>query len=142
MRNEYFSGGLKVPEPPTQADSLKIAWVRKYLDDDKCGKWKQVMKPKLTVADNLTLFHCSISEADLGAVVRDKFWIETVQAWQKLVRGTAVSGMSILNEPLWFNKELGLWRVRCLPDDEDSSSSGPKMPFDVARTTKILRDVT
>ena len=33
-------------------------------------------------------------------------------------------------------------RVRCLPDDEDSSSSGPKMPFDIARTTKILRDVT
>ena len=33
-------------------------------------------------------------------------------------------------------------RVRCLPDDEDSSSSGPKMSFDVAWTTKILRDVT
>ena len=33
-------------------------------------------------------------------------------------------------------------RVRCLPDDKDSSSSGPKMTFDVARTTKILRDVT
>ena len=38
------------------------------------------------------------------------------------------------------NDDLG--RVRCLPDDEDSSSSGPKMSFDVARTTKILRDVT
>ena len=35
-----------------------------------------------------------------------------------------------------------LGRVRCLPDDKDSSSSGPKMPFDVARPTKILRDVT
>ena len=33
-------------------------------------------------------------------------------------------------------------RVRCLPDDKNYSSSGPKMPFDVARTTKILRDVT
>ena len=62
MRNEYFSGGLKVPEPSTQADSLKIAWVRKYLDDDKCGKWKQVMKTKLNVAGDLTLFHCSISQ--------------------------------------------------------------------------------
>ena len=28
------------------------------------------------------------------------------------------------------------------PDDKYYSSSGPKMPFDVARTTKILRDVT
>ena len=38
------------------------------------------------------------------------------------------------------HRDLG--RVRCLPDDKDSSSSGLKMPFDVARTTKILRDVT
>ena len=42
------------------------------------------------------------------------------------------------SHPKW--RDMG--RVRCLPDDKDSSSSGPKMPFDVARTTKILRDVT
>ena len=48
-------------------------------------------------------------------------------------------------KPVWINNnslQKNLWRVRCLPDDKDSSSSGPKMPFDVAWTTKILRDVT
>ena len=38
------------------------------------------------------------------------------------------------------NVKYNVGRVRCLPDDKDSSSSGPKIPFDVA--TKILRDVT
>ena len=108
MKNEYYAGGLKVPEPSLQADSLKITWVRKYMDDSVCGKWKQVVKDKLNVADNLNIFQCNVSQADLTAVIKDKFWVETIQAWQKVKGRMAVSRETIMNESLWFNQTLSL----------------------------------
>ena len=53
MKNEYLLGGHKAPDPSLQADSLKITWVRKYMDSSTDGKWKQLMKVKLDIAHNL-----------------------------------------------------------------------------------------
>lgn len=108
MKNDYHFGGLKVPDPSVQADSLRIAWVKKYLDGDTRGKWKDVMKSKLSVTDTLTVFECNIAKKELCNVVRNPFRIETVSAWQTLSRGTRLTELSILNEPLWLNQALQL----------------------------------
>ena len=49
--------------------------------------------------------------------------------------------------PAWVKKCVRAFvhdkgRVRCLPDGKDYLLSDPNMPFDVARTAKILRDIT
>ena len=108
MKNEYLLGGFKVPDPSLQADSLKITWVRKYMDGSTDGKWKQLIKVKLDIADNLNIFQCNLSQAKLNTFINDAFWLETIKAWQKVNSGVKVSTRTILNESLWFNQAISL----------------------------------
>lgn len=132
MKNEYFAGGLKVPDPFVQADSLKITWVRKYMYESTVGKWKQLIKAKLDIADNLNIFQCNISPAKLKTFINDTFWVETIQAWQKVKSGAKISRRTILNESLWFNQALS--------PEVDNHPSVPKQRM-ISRGVLRVRDL-
>lgn len=44
LRNVLKKGGLKVPDVGVQSASLKIAWVKKFIDGSCKSKWKAVVK--------------------------------------------------------------------------------------------------
>ena len=44
MKNLYSAGGLQVPDPAVQADSLKIVWVKKILTLTTAGSGKRLWK--------------------------------------------------------------------------------------------------
>ena len=132
MKNECLLGGLKVPDPSSQADSLKITWVKKYMDENTGGKWKQLMKVKLDIVDNLNIFHCNISQVKLNMFINDRFWVETIQAWQKIKNKLEVSRRAILNESIWFNQALSL--------DTDNHPSVPKQTM-ISRGVLRVRDL-
>ena len=63
MINEYNKGGLKMIDLQSFNESLKIKWIKGYLDDNNKGKWKSFVNHylekhggKLVFSANLTLF--------------------------------------------------------------------------------------
>ena len=114
MRNSLRRGGLNVPDPDRQADSLKVVWVKKLLDPKNKGKWKEVMRDKLFVNDRISLFHCDASPGQIRARLgNDRFWEEVLIAWMTIV-GTKQAqnkGSDILGKVLWLNRDLDLENV-------------------------------
>ena len=44
MKNIFSRGGLQVPDPSAQADSLKITWIKKIMNENNCSKWKRLLE--------------------------------------------------------------------------------------------------
>ena len=47
MTNDYFKGGLKMIDLVSFNKSLKLTWIKKYLDSSNKGKWKIFLDLKL-----------------------------------------------------------------------------------------------
>ena len=121
MKNNYHLGGLKVPDPAIQADSLKMTWIKKFLNENNNSKWKRVMQQKLRVGESLSVFECNLSQTDVITRFRDKFWQETIQAWQKVAssgRSDNISGEHVLYESLWLNKAMKLEENPSIPKNQ------------------------
>ena len=58
LQNILRRGGLKMPDVALHSNSLKIAWVKKFIDGACSSKWKVVVKDTLTIAGDVTVFHC------------------------------------------------------------------------------------
>ena len=106
MLNVYNNGGLQVPDPSTQADSLKVTWIKKFTDESNRAKWKNVMENKLIVGGTLCIFECKLSKREIESKLPNKFWRETFLSWQKIVVNEQNIDESVLYEALWLNKDL------------------------------------
>ena len=40
MINKYDKGGLKMLDVKSSSRSLKLIWIKKYLENENSGKWK------------------------------------------------------------------------------------------------------
>ena len=90
------------------AKSLKITWIRKFLDGDNKAKWKSVMGHKLRITNDITIFHCNASQKQVDNFVLSSFWKETISAWMNIKENQEISAHEILNEVLWNNKHIDL----------------------------------
>ena len=110
LRNNHTNGGLKVPQPSLMADSLKLSWVRKFLDSSNTGKWKKIIADKLCIFSDvhLNLFECSPSYEQMKQIKLDPFWSECITAWNNIVSREKLNGGSILWKPIWMNQEIKL----------------------------------
>ena len=108
LRNVLKKSGLMVPDVSIQSASLKITWVKKFIDDCCNSKWKAVVKDKLTVTDGITIFHCEGNVKQLS--LYDNFWAETADVWYKISGDldTDASGSQLLSKPLWQNRVMQL----------------------------------
>ena len=106
MKNQYSKGGLQVPDPSTQADSLKIMWIKKFLDENNRAKWKFVIQNKLQIGGTLSILECKLSKRALECKFVDKFWREIYLAWQTIVESEKKTDGSVLHEPLWYSKYM------------------------------------
>ncbi|XP_043192435.1 uncharacterized protein LOC122365356 [Amphibalanus amphitrite] len=108
MKNHYGEGGLQVPDPSAQADSLKIMWIKKFLDENNHAKWKFVVQNKLLIGGNLSIFECKLSKREVECKFPDKFWREIYLAWQTMVEEEDKTDGLVLYESLWHNRYLNL----------------------------------
>ena len=110
IKNTWKQGGLQVPDIGVQADSLKIAWVRKVLDPDCTSKWKAIMRRKLMISEDVSVFHCDGYLPEMNELRNDKFWSEVLNAWYKINVLESPSGSELLSKPLWHNRYMKLER--------------------------------
>ena len=106
LKHELAKGGLKVPDPSIQADSLKITWVKKFLDDENYAKWKDVAHSKVMLTENLSIFECDTSYEQALQFSKSEFWAETARAWSEVVKLDQPSSGDLLSTVLWCNQRL------------------------------------
>ena len=86
LKSKYKDGGLKVPDLALQAQSLKIGWIKRYLDEDNDAKWKRLVKHSLSLNNEISLFHCNINADITKRIVRNAFWEEMCAAWEQIIK--------------------------------------------------------
>ena len=97
MKNVFNLGGLQVPDPSVQADSLKVTWIRKFMNEGNCSKWKRLLENRLLVEGTVSIFECKLSKKAIERRFPDKFWRETYIAWQRIMKNEVGLEKSILH---------------------------------------------
>lgn len=116
MKGEYKEGGLKVPDIISVIKSLKIGWVKRYLDLENRSQWKKIMKPILNINDETNIFDCNATTKQILSRVKNTFWVETVEAWRDVANKETATSSEMLNEVIWLNKHMHLEQnpgIRC-----------------------------
>lgn len=106
LKAKYKDGGLQVPDVISQSNSLKIAWVRKYMDVENKAKWKDIMKEKLHLGRDTTVFHCDSNPDTIKKWLKSKFWEEACSAWMVIKKAEENSGGNILAKVIWGNRDI------------------------------------
>ena len=114
LKSKYKAGGLQVPDICTQADSLKISWIKKFNNADNNSKWKSVVKECFTIANDTNIFECRLSPSLIKRSVKSKFWQDVLTAWTMLKHQSKLDGGKILSEVLWKNCSIDLEKKRVL----------------------------
>ena len=106
LRSKYKAGGLQVPDISAQAQSLKMLWVKKYLDLQNFAKWKIVIREKLSfLGRNVNVFECSFSRVTIDRRISNSFWREVLSTWMKL-KLEPETGEEVLKQVIWLNKNM------------------------------------
>ena len=134
LQNSFEAGGLKVPDIATTAKSLKIAWVKRYMSQPQ-AKWRQLMKPMLNLCEEISIFECNPTPNQVRQKIRNQFWKETVEAWQKIAKSSSLTPGEILNQTLWMNERTNLENNRAMPKRR-LIESGVKRVIDLYDTTR------
>ena len=56
LKLEYNKGGLKVPDVLTVAKSLKVGWVKRFIDSGNKSIWKKLIAPTLMISEDINIF--------------------------------------------------------------------------------------
>lgn len=111
LKMEYKKGGLKVPDVLTVARSLKVGWVKRYLDQNNSSNWKKVVSPLLKITEEVSIFQCNPEVNQIQRRVNNIFWREAVLAWREVAQKETPTAGEVLNEVIWFNKNIRIERV-------------------------------
>ena len=111
LKSKYKYGGLNVPDLALQALSLKITWIKRYLDENNNAKWKKLTKHMLSLNNEISLFHCNANGDIIKRIVKNAFWEETCLAWRQINQTNATPTDSLPNNLLWANKDLNIEKI-------------------------------
>ena len=85
MINSYSKGGLKRIDIQSFNQSLKMKWVKGYLDDDNQVKWKSLFNYCLERHGGNLLFSSNLKRKDVPLLnLTDPFLTEIVEYWSTL----------------------------------------------------------
>ena len=101
MINTYENGDVKVLDFETLVKSLRLAWLKRIIDDNENG-WKSYLKHLLKDFGGLFLFHCDYDPKDY--VIGNQFYSELLQFWVEL--RNAFSEGDTKNAIIWNNKNI------------------------------------
>ena len=66
----------------TLPKSLKISWVKRYLDPKEIGQWKKIYKYILDKNENELVYDSEIRETDMENIINNRsFLFDVLTAW-------------------------------------------------------------
>ena len=101
----YEQGGLKMVHINSQNCSLKLAWIKRLIDIDCQGKWKDLVFHQFpTLKENI--WKCNINCRDVDFIFRkvnSLFWKEIVKKWCNMNFFEPKKQIDITYQYLWYN---------------------------------------
>ena len=105
LMNLPENGGLKMINLETMCQTLKILWVKRYLDQFNKGKWKLFFQQELGKLGGEMIFKCNFKSTEpfIFDKIKIIFWEEVLASWSKLNFHHPADTNTVLNQYLWFN---------------------------------------
>ena len=99
-------GGLNMTHLESFCNSLKIAWVRKLLDNSNSSAWKVLF---LSVTEKLGNNHVWYGNSFGKCIIMNKvnpFWRDVLRVWENIPRENSTTAQEIMSESLWYNRKI------------------------------------
>jgi hypothetical protein len=98
-------GGITMPHLPSFNYALKLAWLRRLLDQENKGTWKSLFMLNLPLSEQY-VWNCNLMINDVCSLkpyLKNNFWKEVVEAWciYNFHEPTDITGIRTQN--VWFN---------------------------------------
>ena len=109
MTNDCENGGLKMLDLNSFSKAIKLSWVRKYLNDNNSGKWKQQFDFQLEDYGGAEFFRGNLDRKDVSKYINvpDPFFTEIVQIWTEMSFEDTIKYIEhLLSLNLWHNSLL------------------------------------
>ena len=103
---DYSEGGLKMIEIDSYINSLKAKWIKRILDEENKGLWKEIYIKELKKVGNILIFKSNIKHTDvLKLKIKSKFLSEIVESWTKInfTEIEMTSDKNIVSEQIIWN---------------------------------------
>ncbi len=98
-------GGLKMTNVHDFADSIKIAWIKRYLDNENKGKWKVFFSKEIFKVGDVWVWLCNVyKDTDFCYdILCNAFLCDVFRAWFRLRK---VCEETTTDEVLWYNSKI------------------------------------
>ena len=102
MINSYSKGGLKMIDIQSFNQSLKMKWVKGYLDDDNQAKWKSFFNYYLERQGGNLVFSSNLKRQDVPLLnLTDPFLTEIIEYWSTL--NYRDENLDFFSTQIWHN---------------------------------------
>ena len=99
-----MDGGLKMVHMPSITLGLKIAWVKRLLDESNVGQWKCFYDHYLAPFGGNLLWYSNIDKADARVVsIKNAFIRDVAQSWASLTLDTDINIAHCKQQIIWNN---------------------------------------
>ena len=97
-------GGLNMPDFEIVNNALKATWIKRLNDSNPAASWSHIPLAYLKNVGGRFLFECNFDLKFLKVSTPIDFYMEALEAWQKLICFTPESKEQILEEIIWNNR--------------------------------------
>ena len=102
---DYSQGGLKMFHFPSIISGLKIAWVKRYLNDQNKGKWKCFFDYHLEKFGGNMIWTCNMNAKDfLLDSIQNTFIYDIAKEWFKFTYTTDIKNSR--SQCIWLNSHI------------------------------------
>ena len=102
MINDYNKGGLKMIDLQSFNQSLKIKWIKGYLDENNQGKWKSLFDYYLDKHGGKLVISGNLKREDVALLnISDPFLLETLEYWSTL--NYSDKNLNFVSSQIWHN---------------------------------------
>ena len=109
LYQEYINGGLKMLDLNKFILSLKSSWIKRLLDENNKGQWKNIYRNKLKQYGGHLIFKCDLSNKDVKFMFKEgTFLSDILYSWFEIknMKTNIVRNENIGNQILWNNSSL------------------------------------
>ena len=97
-------GGLNMPDFEIVHNALKATWIKRLNDSNPAASWSHIPLAYLKNVGGRFVFECNFDLKFLKVSIPIDFYMEALEAWQKLICFTPESKEQILEEIIWNNR--------------------------------------
>ena len=105
---DYSKGGLKMIEIESYINSLKTKWIKRILDKENTGQWKELYIENLNKIGGEAIFKANLKHTDVKQLnIKSKFLSEIIEAWAKInYQNFDCENESVSKQILWNNSYI------------------------------------